>query len=111
METPKRKPRSDRMHVIYMLTCNPTGESYVGLTVARGRAYKKSMEIRWKGHCYHATIENRPTVLADRIRLHGSDAFEKEILAIVRGKTNAHAHEMNYIRNLRPSLNLLGKIK
>jgi hypothetical protein len=111
METVKRKRRSDRLHVIYQLTCNPTGETYIGITVARGRAFKKSMDIRWTGHCYHATVENRPTTLADRIRTHGANAFGKEILAVVRGKTEAHAKEMNYIRNLRPSLNILGKCK
>lgn len=111
METVKRKRRSDRNHVIYQLTCNPTGETYIGITVARGRAFKKSMDIRWTGHCYHATVENRPTTLADRIRTHGADAFGKEILAVVRGKTEAHTQEMNYIRNLRPSLNILGKSK
>lgn len=109
METTKRKPRSDRNHVIYQLTCNATGETYIGITVARGRAYKKSMDIRWNGHCYHATVENRPTILADRIRTHGPDAFSKEILSVVRGKTEAHTQERNYIRNFRPALNIVGK--
>lgn len=109
MDTVKRKPRSDRNHIIYQIVCVPTGESYIGLTVARGRAYKKSLEIRWNGHCYHATVENRPTILADRIRTYGPLAFSKEILSLVRGKTQAHSQEKNYIRNLQPSLNIRNK--
>jgi len=43
-----RKKRSDRNHVLYKVTCVDTGDSYVGLTVAQGHAYVRSVKIRWQ---------------------------------------------------------------
>lgn len=104
--TTKRKRRVDRNHIIYQITCEPTGETYIGITVARGRAYKGSVDIRWQGHLYHANIENRPYPIHQRIREHGDGAFSKEILHIVRGKTEAHSLEKTLIREKNPPLNV-----
>jgi len=102
----KRKRRTDRNHIIYLLTC-ASGDKYVGITVARGRAYQRSLEIRWQGHVYHATVENRPYPIAKAIREHGPDQFSREVLQIVRGKSAAHSLERTYIENIQPSLNVV----
>jgi hypothetical protein len=54
-----RKKRSDRNHVLYMVTCEDTGDTYVGLTVALGQAYLKSVKIRWQKHMSRARCEGR----------------------------------------------------
>jgi len=103
---PHRKPRSDRNHVVYLLTCKPTGETYVGLTVVRGQAIKKSVGIRFKGHVHHAVVENRPFLIHKAIRLHGAANFSHEVLAVVRGKEAAHIRETHEIKERRPLLNM-----
>lgn len=101
----KRKRRSDRNHLIYRLTDVITGEHYIGLTVSKGRAYWKSLATRWQKHLYHACVEKRPYILQKRIRAHGPEAFEYEILYIVRGKAAAHELERSLIKKYMPALN------
>lgn len=100
-----RKRRTDRNHIVYLLTCDVTGDTYIGITVCRGRAIKKSLETRWKGHIYHACVENRNLKLAATIRHNGPEAFSKQVLEVVRGKAAAHARETILIRKHRPTLN------
>lgn len=109
----RRKPRSDRNHLIYLLTCKSSGEQYVGLTVVRGQAYKKSMDTRWKGHVHHAKVENRECLIHKAIRQHGPEAFDREILKVVRGKLAAHKEETQEIKLRKPALNMesLGRKK
>ena len=102
-----RKRRNDRNHVIYEITCDETGDTYIGITVARGRAYQKSIETRWKGHIYHACIEKRDLPLAATIRYHGPDKFSKKLLGVVRGKAACHAEETRLIKELKPTLNVV----
>lgn len=103
-----RKRRSDRNHVIYLATCKPTGDTYVGMTVARGRAYQASMMLRWKGHISHATVELRPYPIHQAIRENGSNkaVWAHTVLCIVRGKKAAHAREKTLITEFQPSLNV-----
>lgn len=105
VEGSKRKRRNDRNHIVYKLTCKPTGESYVGITVATGRAFKKSLATRWKKHVYHALVEKRPYRLQDAIRKHGPAAFMHETIDIVRGKAAAHAMERVLVKTQKPVLN------
>ena len=106
--TKRRKRRTDRNHVIYLLTCKPTGETYVGITVARGRAYKASMMKRWQGHLYHANIEMRTGLLQQAIREHGSNCWTHEILCVVRGKAAVHKRELELITEHASALNVEG---
>ena len=76
----KRKGRSDRNHVVYRLICTQTGETYYGVTVARGRAYKKSMLARWKHHVRNALVYGKETLLYDRLREVGPEAWKLEIV-------------------------------
>lgn len=101
-----RKRRSDRTHLIYVLTCEPTGERYIGITVSIGRAYQKSVKSRWQKHVYHALVEGRDFALQRAIREHGAEAFSHELLYIVRGKTAAHEIERDLINDEAPELNV-----
>lgn len=100
------KRRSDRNHVVYQIVCRPTGERYIGVTVVRGRAFQKSVKIRWQGHIYHATVENRDNPLQKRIREYGADAFSHSLLCVIRGKQAAHDFERDLIKTTNPELNV-----
>jgi hypothetical protein len=100
-----RKRRNDRNHIVYKLTCAATGESYIGITVANGRAFKKSLATRWQKHVYHAVVEERPYRLQEAIRTHGEKSFEHEIIRVVRGKAEAHTMERAWIKVEKPALN------
>ena len=101
-----RKRRSDRMQCLYVIHCIPTGEEYVGLTVALGRAFKKSVASRWQKHVYHAFVEGRSFPLQKAIRKYGAEAFSHELLGVVRGKTAAHELEREIMAEREPSLNV-----
>ena len=103
-----RKRRNDRNQVIYLLTCVVTGERYVGLTVARTRAYKKSMNIRYDAHIRNATIYGKDTLLYRAMRVYGPTAFTKEVLGVVRGKAEAHRRELEIAREIGAELNMEG---
>jgi hypothetical protein len=103
-----RKRRNDRNQVIYLLTCEATGERYVGLTVARTRAYKRSMNIRFDAHIRNATVYGKNTLLYRAMRTHGPESFSKEILEVVRGKAAAHKRELEIARELGVELNMEG---
>jgi hypothetical protein len=107
MET-KRKKRSDRNQVIYLLTCAVSGKRYIGLTVARGRAYNRSAKLRLIAHKRNATIYNKDTVLYRAMREHGPNAFTTEVLEVVRGKAEAHKRELMVGRELGVELNMSG---
>ena len=104
-----RKRRTDRNYVIYKLTCKPTGETYIGLVVATGRAFQKSVKNRFRGHVRDALEYGREATLSDAIREHGVKSFKREVVEVVRGKKSAHAFELGLIKGLQPELNILGK--
>ena len=103
MEKTKRKVRADRNHLIYSLTAN--GETYIGVTVVRDRSVKKSLAWRWRKHQNRAFGEDKSWGLCKAIREYGPEAFEIEVVQIVRGKAAAHKIERDLIRQLNPSLN------
>ena len=99
------KKRSDRTHLIYQLTNTATGETYIGLTVAVGRAYQRSVKARLKRHVTRATNQNMDWNLCNSIRQHGPHVFQWSILEKVRGKAAAHQYETKLIHLYKPSLN------
>ena len=109
-----RKRRTDRNHVVYQITCLITGDTYVGVTRALGRAYLHSAEERLRKHCRDAINEGREEAIHACIRAHVTDpdvwrhAFKTEVLCVVRGKDEGHAREIDIIRERRPSLNTEG---
>ena len=107
--TKNRKRRTDRNYVIYKLTCKPTGEIYIGLVVATGRAFKRSVKNRFRGHTRDALEYGREAILSDAIRDYGVKSFKREVVEIVRSKKAAHAYELGLIKGLQPELNMMGK--
>jgi hypothetical protein len=101
----KRKRRSDRTHVVYRLTNTVTGEIYIGITVATGRAYVRSLKERWKRHVSRATRQTMEWNLCNSIRQYGERAFSREIIHLIRGKAAAHSMETALIHSLKPALN------
>jgi hypothetical protein len=105
VDTVKRKKRSDRMHAIYKVTCVPTGEAYVGLTVCSGMTPKKAVEGRWQRHVTRAHTQPKDWTLCKAIREHGATAFTVAVLEKVRGKAEAHTRERQLTRELGATLN------
>jgi hypothetical protein len=109
-----RKRRTDRNHIVYMITCNATGDNYIGVTRALGRAYQHSIVERLRKHCRDAILEGRKELIHDCIRSQISnpndwkDKFKTEILYILRGKESGHQKEIELIKERRPSLNIEG---
>ena len=100
----KRKARSDRKHAVYMLMNSNTGEYYIGITVC-GQQLKKAIKVRWQKHVRRALTEDKDWALCRSIRKHGPEAFEMEVIGVVRGRADAHAFERSIIAELCPALN------
>ncbi len=99
----KRKPRSDRKHLIYSLAIN--GREYIGVTfVDRGRV-NASLTRRWNKHVNRALTEGKDWKLCVAIRKYGPDKFTVSVLEVVRGKSAAHIREREIIRDRKPKLN------
>ena len=100
-----RKKRSDRNHVLYRVTCMDTGDTYIGLTVANGQAYVRSVKVRWQKHVSRAVRENKNWAFCKALRKLVSAEWRYEVLEIVRGRKNAYQRERELIGELNPSLN------
>ena len=110
MATARRKFRSDRNHLIYQITCEPTKQTYIGVCIVRKSARVKSLKQRWNEHIRAATVAMKDWNMSKAIREHGSDAFNKTVLEVVRGKANAYKREAQLINLHRPELNTKMKI-
>ena len=100
-----RKKRSDRNHVLYRVICQDTGDSYVGLTVAQGQAFVRSVKVRWQKHVSRAIREDKDWSMCQFIRDNASASFTYEVLEIVRGRKPAHSRERELIGQHDPALN------
>ena len=100
-----RKKRSDRNHVLYRVTCVDTGDSYVGLTVAQGHAYVRSVKVRWQKHVSRAKCENKNWAMCTALRELAGAVWQYEVLEIIRGRKPAHQRERELIAEFEPSLN------
>lgn len=105
MDKIKRKKRSDRTHIIYMLTNIQTLERYLGITVVEKGKKEIALIVRWQRHIHRAFTDNKDWALCKSIREHGPLAWDKEIIEVVRGKALAHSRERELIRELNPELN------
>lgn len=99
------KKRSDRNYVLYQVTCMDTGDSYIGLTVARGRAFVRSVKVRWQKHVSRAFRENKAWAFCDFLRNNADAEFRYEVIEVVRGRKNAYQREREIIADFEPSLN------
>lgn len=98
----RRKRRSDRNHIIYSVSIGK--REYIGVTYVEGTP-AKSLRRRWQKHVLRAQKEERGWKLCVAIRKYGPDAFNVEIVQIVRGKSAAHEVERELIRVRKPKLN------
>ncbi len=100
----KRKARQDRKHAVYMVMNTETGEQYIGITVC-GQKLRTAIKVRWQKHVRRALTENKDWNLCRSIREHGPQAFEVEVLEVLRGRKPAHQRERELIAELCPGLN------
>ena len=98
-----RKKRSDRNHVIYAVTAE--GQTYIGLTVAIGQAYLRSVKVRVQKHISRALKEDKDWSFCQFIRENPEVQLQYEVLEVVRGRKAAHSRERELIASLSPSLN------
>ena len=98
-----RKKRSDRNHVIYAVTAE--GQTYIGLTVANGQAYLRSVKVRVQKHISRALKEDKDWAFCQFIRENPEVQLRYEVLEVVRGRKAAHELEREYIREWAPELN------
>jgi hypothetical protein len=99
----RRKTRTDRNHIIYSLAVGKL--EYIGVTYVQDRSPTKSLRRRWLKHVQRALAEQRDWKLCNAIRKFGPEAFDTQVLEVVRGKSAAHIREREYIRTLKPKLN------
>jgi hypothetical protein len=100
-----RKKRSDRNHVLYKITCVDTGDSYIGLTVAQGQAFLRSVKIRWQKHVSRAKREDKAWKLCEFLRQYDDATWSYEVVEVVRGRKPAHQRERELIEECQPTLN------
>ena len=100
-----RKKRSDRNHVIYQVTCVDTGDSYIGLTVAKGQAFLRSVKVRWQKHVSRAMREDKSWAFCEALRGNVDAEWRYEVLEVVRGRKPAHQRERELIYYYEPNLN------
>jgi len=100
---PTRRRRTDRTHIIYKIMSGT--DFYIGVTAKTESTVQKSVRVRMNKHLYRSRSENKSWALYEALRGRGPECFCYGIVAVVRGKTEAHQLERALIRELRPTLN------
>ena len=100
-----RRKRNDRNYILYQILFENTDDHYIGLTVASGRAYLRSVKVRIQKHMSRARRENKNWSLYEFIRENPDAKIQYQIIDIVRGRKNAYELERQYIEELSPTLN------
>lgn len=99
-----RKKRADRNHIVYELDVN--GLTYVGVTAKTESTAMKSVRTRAAKHFYRAKTEGKDWLLCEALRsLDSKDEIGVRVLAVIRGKAEAHKEEVRIRRELEPALN------
>ena len=103
-QTVHRKKRTDRNHVVYELDVN--GLTYVGVTAKTESTALKSVKTRAAKHFYRAKTEGKNWLLCEALRgLDSKEEIGVRVLAVIRGKAEAHKEEVRIRRELEPALN------
>jgi hypothetical protein len=89
----KRKRRSDRRHLVYVVQNVVTDEFYVGIAACVDRSGKETLAARWCRHVGRAFNQDKNWALCKSIRTYGPDAFVPIIFDFVRGKAEAYRVE------------------
>ena len=100
-----RKKRSDRNYVLYQVTCEDTGDSYIGVTVSQGRAFLRSVKVRWQKHVSRALCENKAWNFCEFLRSMPDADYTYQVVEVIRGRKNAYQRERELIRDVSPTLN------
>lgn len=100
-----RKRRSDRRHIVYVLTNTVTTEQYVGISACIDRSGKKTLAARWTRHVGRAVHQDKSWKLCESIRTYGREAFKTEIIHFICGKAEAHSLETELRKSGRFALN------
>ena len=100
---PSRKKRADRTHIVYRIESG--SDFYIGVTAKTESTVLKSVRVRMNKHLYRSRSEEKSWRLYEALRERGTAAFRYSIVAVVRGKREAHVMERGLIRELRPTLN------
>jgi len=98
-----RKKRVDRTHIVYMLTSG--SDFYIGVTAKTASTVKKSVMTRCMKHLYRSRSEDKSWTLYETMRERGTNGFTVNVLAVLRGKSQAHKLERCMIQEHRPNLN------
>jgi hypothetical protein len=98
-----RKKRSDRNYVLYQLTAE--NETYIGLTVAQGQAFLRSVKVRVQKHLSRAKREDKNWTLYAFLRSNPEVQLQYEVLEVVRGRKPAYQREREIIAEVAPTLN------
>ena len=96
-----RKKRNDRNYILYMLTVD--SKTYIGLTVAQGRAFPRSVKVRVQKHISRAMVESKDWTLCEAIR--EANSIQYSVIEVVRGRKAAYQRERELIAEYTPELN------
>ena len=109
IKKPTRRKRTDRTHIIYKIQSGT--DFYIGVTAKTESTVLKSVRVRMNKHLYRSRTEDKSWALYEALRGRGPECFCYSIVAVVRGKTDAHQLERALIRELRPTLNTDVRVK
>ena len=96
-----RKKRNDRNYILYQLTVDE--QTYIGLTVAIGRAFLRSVKVRVQKHLSRARVENKEWTVC--VALKDAEVIQYEVLEVVRGRKYAYQKKRELIYTMEPTLN------
>lgn len=100
-----RKKRNDRNYVLYRVCAEDVGASYIGLTVATGRAFLRSVKVRVQKHLSRARREDKDWTFCKFIRENPETELRYEVIEVVRGRKPAYQRERELIAKYQPELN------